>query len=100
MPAQSRPETLETSKNKSAARSRWVAATQGLRLPLRRRKTEKPVSKTGGAELITTLAAGAPAANILASHMVSDERSHRRIPVIIDLLKVFAPVIGGLYRSI
>jgi hypothetical protein len=82
------PDTLEVSKRKSAARSRWVSATQALRFPTRRKKPDKPVTKTCGTELIAIMAAGAPAANILASHMVLDERSHHRIPVIVDLLKV------------
>ena len=46
------PDTLEISKRKSAARSRWVSATQALRFPIRRKKPDKPVTKTRGTELI------------------------------------------------
>jgi len=71
------------------ARSRWTTATHGLRFPLRRRKTElHPITQTHGRELVTQLVAGAPAATLVGTHMVPDERSHCRIPVIIDLLKV------------
>lgn len=87
MPASGRLAPAE-GKGKSAARSRWQAATHNLRFPLRRRKTDRKEAATRGIEVVTTLAAGAPAATLLASHMVSDERSHRRIPIIVDLLKV------------
>ena len=87
MPVQGPPESAESPKHK-AARSKWVSAAHGLRFPVRRRKQEKDIAKTRGTELITTLAAGAPAAIILASRMVLDERSHHRIPVIVDHLKV------------
>jgi hypothetical protein len=86
-------ESLESSRAKSVARSRWQAAAQSLRIPLRRRRHENNIAKTRGAELISTLAAGAPAANILASHMVLDERSRHRIPIVVDLLKVPARLI-------
>jgi len=82
-------ESPEVSKHRHAvAKSRWVAATQGLRFPLRRKKDDKRTSKTRGTEVITTLIAGAPAAGIIASHMMMDEHSHHRIPLIVDLLKV------------
>ena len=41
----------------------------------------------------SSLVAGAPAANLIASHMVPDEHSHHRIPVIVDLLKAHPPVL-------
>ena len=92
MPVQRRSDTPETSRDHPTARSRWISATQALRFHTRRKKQDKPVAKTRGTELITTLAAGAPAANIFASHMVLDERSHHRIPVIVDLLKVLLSI--------
>jgi hypothetical protein len=74
---------------KAAARSRWQYAAQNLRFPMRRRKTERQTEQTGGGpQVIATLAAGAPAATLVASHMLSDERSHHRVPVIVDLLNV------------
>jgi hypothetical protein len=87
MPVNRRPPSPET-KTKSAARSRWQTAAHNLRFPLRRRRTDRKEAATRGTEVVTTLAAGAPAAALLASHMVSDERSHHRIPIIVDLLKV------------
>ena len=90
MPANGRPVASEA-KNKTAARSRWQVATSNLRFPLRRRRTDRKEAATRGTEVITILSAGAPAANLLASHMVSDERSHHRIPLIVDLLKVNTP---------
>jgi hypothetical protein len=85
-PTRSGSSETPNSETKSA-KSRWVSATNALRFPLRRRKTEIKAS-TGPTGLIATLAAGAPAATILASHMIADERSHHRVPVIVDLLKV------------
>jgi len=80
-------ESQESSRTR--AKSRWVAAAHGLRFPLRRRTTElRRITETRGRELINSLVAGAPAASLLALHMIPDERSHHRIPVIVDLLKV------------
>lgn len=95
MPVNRQPAPPEA-KSKSAARSRWQVATYNLRFPLRRRKTDRREAATRGAEVITTLAAGAPAANLLASHMLSDEHSHHRIPLIVDLLKVLCVTVGVL----
>jgi len=82
----------ESGKHRSAARSRWISATLGLRFPLRRKRTaDKQVAATMGAEVVTTLIAGAPAATMVGMHMVPDERGHHRVPVIIDLLKVCLP---------
>lgn len=91
MPSRSRrqSEDPESSKAKTQAKSRWQAAAHGLRFPLRRRKTERLAESRRSTEVLTTLAAGAPAFNLFASHMLSDERSHHRIPIIVDLLKVF-----------
>jgi len=82
----------ESGKHRSAARSRWISATLGLRFPLGRKKTaDKQVGATKGAEVVTALIAGAPAATIVGAHMVPDERGRHRVPVIIDLLKVCLP---------
>jgi hypothetical protein len=90
MPARAKPrnEAPESSKSKTQAKSRWQAAAHGLRFPIRRRKTDRQIEARRGSEVITTLAAGAPAANLLASHMLLDEHSHHRTPIIVDLLKV------------
>lgn len=85
MPAPSSAEREAAAKTK--ARSRWQAAAHGLRFPIRRKRTNTRDS-TRGAGVITTLIAGAPAANLVASHMLTDEHGHHRIPVIVDLLKV------------
>jgi len=79
----------ESRKHRSAARSRWISATQGLRFPLRKKRiTDKLVAAAKGTEVVTSLIAGAPAATIVGMHMIPDERGHPRIPVIVDLLKV------------
>jgi hypothetical protein len=94
MPARSHKqnEAAESSKSKAQAKSRWQTAAHGIRFPLRRRKTERMSESRRSTEVLTTLAAGAPAFNLFASHMLSDEHSHHRIPVIVDLLKVFLSV--------
>ena len=76
-------------KAKANVRSRWRAAARGILLPLRRSKISETGPQTRGAEVISMLAAGAPAVNLVASYMAFDERSHRRVPVIVDLLRVF-----------
>ena len=78
---------------RTAARSRWVAATQGLRFPLRRRKTDKQVAATKGNEVMMSLMAAAPAATMMGTHLLPDERGHHRIPIVVELLKVTAPVL-------
>jgi hypothetical protein len=83
---------------RSAARSRWVAATQGLRFPLRRKKTEKQVAATKGNEVMMSLMAAAPAATMVGTHLVPDERGHHRIPIITELLKVRPPKGFHVYR--
>jgi hypothetical protein len=88
--AHARTEAPESSKSKTQAKSRWQAAAHGLRFPLRRRKTVRQIEGRRGSEVITTLAAGAPAVNLLASHMLFDERSHHRTPIIVDLLRVLS----------
>jgi hypothetical protein len=81
----------EGSRSISAARSRWISVTHGLRFPLRRRKTDKQAAATKGTEVVTSLIAGAPAATLIGTSMVPDERGHNRIPFIVGLLKVMAP---------
>ena len=89
MPVNGRITHHSDSSKKTAARSRWQNAAQNLRFPLRRRKTDRQTEQTGGgSQVIATLAAGAPAATLIASHMLADERSHHRVPVIVDLLTV------------
>ena len=88
MPANGR--TLD-SPRKATARSRWQNATQNIRIPLRRKRTDRPVEQSrGGSEVLATLQAGAPAATLIATHMLPDERSHHRVSVIVDLLKVLS----------
>jgi len=90
VPAKSddRPGSKGSEAKHARARSRWATAAQGLRIPLRRKKTTQSITKARGPTVINTLAAGVPAANLIASHMLPDEHSHHRIPVIVDLLKV------------
>jgi hypothetical protein len=84
--------SLETPEAKpKSAKKRWAAAANALRFPIRRHKTERRMSMRGS-ELINTLAAGAPAASIFGSHMIADEGSHSRIPVIVELLKVLVQI--------
>ena len=86
MPIQ-RDHDAQESRRGSVARSRWKAAARGLRFPLRRAKAE-PAQQSRGGGVVTTLIAGAPAANLLASHMAFDEHSRHHVPVVVDLLKV------------
>ncbi|KAK9480928.1 hypothetical protein V1514DRAFT_274630 [Lipomyces japonicus] len=75
-----------------ATSQRW----KGLRTTLNalqfmrfsKRKDDAGVQDVKGAELVAELSAGAPAAIILASSFQRDEKGRRRLPVLLEQLKV------------
>lgn len=78
--------TLESNLTMSAAR--WRALKAGLRIMGQRRKDEHKFDHAKSAELLAELAAGAPAAIIVASMFQRDDHGHKRIPVLLEQLKV------------
>ncbi|KAI9747288.1 MAG: Phospholipase D1 [Lichina confinis] len=78
--------TLESNLTMSA--SRWRALKAGLKMMGQRRKDEHKFDHAKSAELLAELAAGAPAAIIMASMFQRDDHGHKRIPVLLEQLKV------------
>ncbi|KAI9810163.1 MAG: Phospholipase D1 [Phylliscum demangeonii] len=74
--------------NATANAARWRALKAGLKLMGSKRKDEHKVDQVKSAELLAELAAGAPAALILASMFQRDDHGHKRIPVLLEQLKL------------
>lgn len=74
--------------NTSASAARWRALKVGLKMMGQKRKDEHKVDHAKSAELIAELIAGAPNAVIVASMFQRDDHGHRRIPVLLEQLKV------------
>ncbi|KAI1001521.1 Phospholipase [Podosphaera aphanis] len=66
---------------------RWRMIRQGLKM-LGQKKEEHKVDYLKSAELMAELRAGAPAALMLASMVQRDERGNKRIPVLLEQLKL------------
>lgn len=60
----------------------------GIRLIGKKQKEESKIDKEKSAELVAELSAATPAAVILASMFQRDEHGHRRIPILLEQLKV------------
>lgn len=66
---------------------RWRIIRQGLKM-LGQKKEEHKVDYLKSAELMAELRAGAPAALILASMVQRDEHGNKRIPVLLEQVKI------------
>ncbi|KAI9887168.1 MAG: Phospholipase D1 [Watsoniomyces obsoletus] len=82
----SRRRALESNLSMSAAR--WRALKAGLKMMGQRRREEHKFDHAKSAELLAELSAGTPAALILASMFQRDDHGHKRIPVLLEQLKV------------
>lgn len=67
---------------------KWRQLKAGLRMIGQRRKAETSVDQVKSAELLAELTSGIPAALILASMFQRDEHGSRRIPILLEQLKV------------
>ena len=76
----------ERASNVSAAK--WRQLKAGLKMLGQRRKAENTIDQTKSAELLAELTAGVPAALMLASMFQRDEHGNKRIPVLLEQLKV------------
>ena len=76
----------ERAKGVSAAK--WRQLKSGLRMIGQRRKVENTIDYAKSAELLAELTAGAPAALILASMFQRDDHGNKRIPILLEQLKV------------
>ena len=68
--------------------AKWRQLKAGLRMMGQRRKAENTIDHAKSAELLAELTAGVPAALILASMFQRDEHGNKRIPVLLEQLKV------------
>lgn len=72
----------------SLSAQRWRQIKAGLKLIGQRRKADNTVDHAKSAELLAELTSGIPAALILASMFQRDEHGSRRIPILLEQLKV------------
>lgn len=72
----------------SASAQRWRQIKAGLKLIGQRRKPENAVDTKKSAELLAELSSAVPAALILASAFQRDEHGSKRIPILLEQLKV------------
>ena len=68
--------------------AKWRQLKAGLRMMGQRRKAENTIDHAKSAELLAELTAGVPAALIVASMFQRDEHGNKRIPVLLEQLKV------------
>ncbi|KAJ5469469.1 Phospholipase D1 [Penicillium diatomitis] len=72
----------------SASAQRWRQIKAGLKLIGQRRRPENAVDTKKSAELLAELSSAVPAALILASAFQRDEHGSKRIPILLEQLKV------------
>ena len=85
-PSQRRP-FLAAERASTFGAQRWRMLKHGLKL-LGQKKEEHKVDYLKSAELMAELRAGAPAALMLASMIQRDEHGNKRIPVLLEQLKL------------
>ncbi|KAH0536430.1 hypothetical protein FGG08_006699 [Glutinoglossum americanum] len=76
-------------RSSSVSAAKWRAIKAGLKMMATPRKREESrVDRAKSAELLAELTAGAPAALMLASMFQRDEHGNKRIPILLEQLKV------------
>lgn len=75
-------------RGSSLSAQRWKQIKAGLKLIGQRRKADNTIDHAKSAELLAELASGVPAALILASMFQRDEHGSKRIPILLEQLKV------------
>ena len=75
-------------RSSSFSAAKWRSLMAGMRMFNTRRKTEITVDHVKSAELLAELTAGVPAVLILASMFQRDEHGNRRIPILLEQLKL------------
>ncbi|PGH12567.1 hypothetical protein AJ79_04188 [Helicocarpus griseus UAMH5409] len=75
-------------RGSSLSAQRWRQIKAGLKMIGQRKKTETTVDHVKSAELLAELTSGIPAALLLASMFQRDEHGSRRIPILLEQLKV------------
>ncbi|KAL9610873.1 MAG: hypothetical protein Q9167_004447 [Letrouitia subvulpina] len=80
--------SLRDGRTSTVSAAKWKQLKAGLKMIGQRRKAENTVDHAKSAELLAELTAGVPAALILASMFQRDEHGNRRIPILLEQLKV------------
>ncbi|KAK2747295.1 Phospholipase D1 [Myotisia sp. PD_48] len=75
-------------RGSSLSAQKWRQIKAGLKMIGQRKKPETTVDHVKSAELLAELTSGVPAALLLASMFQRDEHGSRRIPVLLEQLKV------------
>ncbi|RPB13430.1 phospholipase D [Morchella conica CCBAS932] len=68
--------------------SKWRALKAGIKMMGQRKKEESKIDREKSAELMAELTAATPAVVILASMFQRDEHGNKRIPILLEQLKV------------
>lgn len=87
-PAFSPWKSLKDTRTSTVSAAKWRQLKAGIRMIGQKRKAENTVDHAKSAELLAELTAGVPAALILASMFQRDEHGNRRIPILLEQLKV------------
>ena len=87
-PAFSPWRSLKDTRTSTVSAVKWRQLKAGIRMIGQRRKAENTVDHAKSAELLAELTAGVPAALIVASMFQRDEHGNRRIPILLEQLKV------------
>lgn len=75
-------------RTSSLSAQKWRQIKASLKMLAQKSKEERRVDHAKSAELMAELLAGAPAALFLASMFQRDEHGHKRIPILLEQLKV------------
>lgn len=84
----SRKESDPTSPGHGQTAARWKALKAGVKHMVQRKREESKIDKQKSAELVAELSAVGPAVIMLASMFQRDEHGNRRIPILLEQLKI------------
>lgn len=86
------PFRLRADRQISTSAQKWRQVKAGLKMIGQRRRDERmQVDHQKSAQLLAELLAGAPAALVFASMYQRDEHGHRKVPVLLEQLKIRIP---------
>ena len=82
------PWKLRSERTSSISAAKWKQIKAGLKLIGQKRKAESTIDHAKSAELLAELTAGVPAALLLASMFQRDDHGNKRVPILLEQLKV------------
>jgi phospholipase D1/2 len=82
------PWRIRSERTSSLSAQKWRSIKSTLRMIGQSKKAERQVDHAKSTELMAELLAGAPAALFLASMFQRDEHGHKRVPVLLEQLKI------------